>query len=62
MSDGQHRVECPGCGKMANVTISENTRKMNFDCPKCKTRFTVTFKADEEDNLESYALAQDIEG
>ena len=55
-------VRCPGCGKRATVEISEETRKLEFECPQCKTPFTLTFKTDEEDNLASYVLAKDIPG
>ena len=56
----RREIECPGCGKKTIVAVSEDTKKMDFECPQCKTGFTLTFKTDEEDNLRHYILAEDI--
>lgn len=39
-------IECPGCGKKANVEIDETTRKKSFDCPKCTRHFELVFNRD----------------
>jgi len=58
----KYKIECPGCGKQAIVDIADDTRYMEFECPKCTTSFSITFKTDEENNLMSFLLARDVEG
>ncbi len=58
----KREIECPGCGKRAIVELTEGTRKKDFDCPQCKTIFTITFETDDEENRLSFILAKDIPG
>jgi transposase-like protein len=36
-------IECPRCGKQANIEVDETTRKKSFDCPRCLCHFELVF-------------------
>lgn len=52
-------IYCPGCGYEIRIREKEVRNKMEFQCQKCKLKFSITFKTDEEKNLRAYMLAED---
>ena len=54
-------VNCPGCGCEATIKEKEVSNKAEFQCQKCETKFSITFKTDEDRNLRAYRLAEDYE-
>lgn len=54
-------ISCPSCGKRARVEVTEETRRMRFDCPGCGCKFSMVFNRDLiiDEMQKSHYLAED---
>ena len=55
------KSKCPGCGKKTFTGVrKKGEKKKSFECPICKTRWSVTFEDSSSDLRRAYELAEDI--
>jgi len=54
---------CPGCGEPCRINRADDkyagANKLRFTCPKCTTRWSVTFPEADNKLREHYILAKD---
>jgi hypothetical protein len=54
-------IICPGCGNTTMLKIPPDRMKIECQCPKCYTKWTLTIQTDEEALQREFSLAEDYD-
>jgi len=58
-----YEARCPGCGQLVEKgTRRKSKKRLAFQCPKCTTKFSLTFDNDADDLRRRFEAGEDIDG